>query len=458
MNELKNKRIAFHTLGCKVNIYESEVFMGDAVRAGAVLTEFTEKADVYVINTCSVTNIADRKSRQMIRRARKTNPDAVVVATGCYVETAAADVFPTLGADLFIGNEGKKDFVPILAAFLRDGTLPEKKEIGKVTEYRPECLSALSAHTRADIKIQDGCNQFCTYCIIPFARGRIRSKAPEKVIEEITALSEAGLSEFVLTGIHLSSYGLDFRENGQKSADYKDVADNDVNLLTLIEKVHAIPGVKRLRIGSLEPRIMTRAFAEGLARLPKVCPHFHLALQSGSDGTLKRMNRHYTAAEYGEAVQNLRAVYENPAITTDVITGFPGETEAEFGETLKFFDSIGFFEPNVFPYSRRHGTVADRMENQIPEETKKARSEVLIARGEESSERYRKSLLGKAAEVLTEAEKRPEEVPTGLREVLSGPVFTGHTREFVTVYTEGLQSGEIRRGILYEANGIYYVK
>ena len=459
MNTLKDKRIAFHTLGCKVNIYETEVMSGEAVREGAIPVDFSEKADIYVINTCSVTNMADRKSRQMLRRAKKLSPDAVLVATGCYVETENAESLGNLGIDLLIGNEEKKDFVKVLTDYLEKGIRPVKTDIAGVKEYRREVLPSVRMHTRADVKVQDGCNQFCTYCIIPFARGRIRSKKPEDVVREIADLAAQGISEFVLTGIHLSSYGLDFETDGHVVADYKAVAANARNLLYLIGEVHKIDGVKRLRIGSLEPRIVTKAFAEGLKALPKVCHHFHLALQSGSDETLRRMNRHYTTAEYREAVSNLRAVYENPAVTTDVIVGFAGETEAEFAESLAFFEEMAFFEPNVFQYSKRKGTAAEKMPNQVPEPVKKERSERMLRVGERTSEAYRIGMLGKTVSVLTEEKVSADRVPAELRTVFGDSVYTGHTGEFLSVYTgSARKSNEIVNGKLEKIGNFYFVK
>ncbi len=427
--DLKNLKIAFYTLGCKVNIYETGVMENDVVSLGAELVPFTEKADVYVVNTCSVTNMADRKSRQILHRAKKENPEAVIVAAGCYSETGGEEALSQTGADLVIGNELKKSFASVLASYLEKGTVPVNPEIGKVQGYGTETLRTLPVRTRADVKVQDGCNQFCTYCVIPYARGRIRSKALPEAVEEIRVLAGTGVQEIVLTGIHLSSYG-------------KDLVGTETSLLDLIKAVHEIPEVKRIRLGSLEPRIVTEDFAQALASLPKLCPHFHLSLQSGSATVLKRMNRHYTPAEYAEGVALLRRYFKHPAITTDVIAGFPGETEEEFRETLSFAEQIGFYEMHVFQYSRRKGTVADRMKDQVLEPVKKLRSEALIALRERMSEAFEQSLEGETVEVLTE-EKAEEK-----------GFLSGYTKEYVRVLVpNAVGENRIVRGVLRRENG-----
>ena len=334
---------ALHNLGCKVNSYETEAMQQLLEEAGYEIVPFHEKADVYIINTCSVTNIADRKSRQMLHRAKKQNPDAVVVAAGCYVQAAAEELKADLAVDVIIGNNKKQDLLPILEEYFKDKSDSSHViEISETHEYERLSIHKIADHTRAFLKIQDGCNQFCSYCIIPYTRGRVRSRRPDEVVAEVRELAAAGYQEVVLTGIHLSSYGVDFKEEEKKE-----------NLLSLIKQVHEVEGIRRIRLGSLEPRIITEEFAQALASMPKFCPHFHLSLQSGCDKTLKRMNRHYTTEEYAAGCEILRRYFDNPAITTDVIVGFPGETEEEFEETKAFLERIGFYEMHIFKYSRR---------------------------------------------------------------------------------------------------------
>lgn len=415
------KSIALHNLGCKVNGYEMDVMQQMLCERGYKIVPFDHKADIYIINTCTVTNIADRKSRQMLHRARKRNPEAVVVAVGCYVQAGQDQVLRDAGVDLAVGNNKKKDLVSILEKYLacREGKITEIKErktldgttiidIGAAKEYEGMRLKQAIGHTRAYIKIQDGCNQFCSYCIIPYVRGRVRSREEKDILEEVRELAGQGYQEIVLTGIHISSYGTD---------------RGCSRLLSLIEALHGIDGIRRIRLGSLEPGIITEEFAEGLSGLPKVCPHFHLSLQSGCDGTLKRMNRHYTAGQYYEKVSLLRGKYDFPAITTDVIVGFPGETEEEFAETKAFLEKIKFYEMHVFKYSRRKGTRAAVMAHQLPEEIKSARSNILLAMERKDSEEYRKHYIGKEAEVLFEEEK-----------IIDGQAFqVGHTKQYVKV-------------------------
>ena len=359
-----SKKAALHNLGCKVNAYETEAMQEMLEKAGYEIVPFKEGADVYVINTCTVTNIADRKSRQMLHRARKMNPDAVVVAAGCYVQAQEGKVDSCI--DIVLGNNKKKDLIRILDEYRKSRAesgrekeiLPdvELEDIGHTKEYESLNLTRPGDHTRAYIKVQDGCNQFCTYCIIPYARGRVRSRSMEDVTEEVRTLAENGYKEVVLTGIHLSSYGIDF--------------DKERHLLDLIRAVHQIEGIERIRLGSLEPGIITEEFAEAISKLPKMCPHFHLSLQSGCNATLKRMNRRYTSEEYAERCGILRKYFENPALTTDVIVGFPGETEEEFEASRNFVDSIDFYETHIFKYSRRHGTKAAAMSGQLTEAEK----------------------------------------------------------------------------------------
>ena len=384
------RKAALHNLGCKVNAYETEAMEQLLEAAGYEIVSFEEKADVYVINTCSVTNVADKKSRQMLHRAKAKNPDAVVVAAGCYVQAAADKLREDAAVDLIIGNNRKADLVPLLDAWFAGKEIRESiTDLAGSNEYEKLHINKQAEHTRAFIKVQDGCNQFCSYCIIPYTRGRVRSRRPEDVEEEVKILAEEGYKEIVLTGIHLTSYGIDFKDEG-------------IDFLTLIKRLHAIDGIERIRFGSLEPRVITETFAEELSKLPKICPHFHLSLQSGCDDTLKRMNRHYTCEEYAERCAILRKYFENPAITTDIIVGFPGETEEEFAETLAFAETAAFAQIHVFKYSRRKGTVADKMPEQLSEQEKAGRSDRLLAVTEQLSETYRRQFIGQVTQVLLE--------------------------------------------------------
>ena len=402
------RKAALHNLGCKVNAYETEAMQQLLEEAGYEIVPFQEKADVYVINTCSVTNIADRKSRQMLHRAKKMNPDAVVVAAGCYVQAAGEELKKDAAIDVIIGNNRKKDLVPLLDEYFAGKHVEEDSliDIGKTREYEALHINKIADHTRAFIKIQDGCNQFCSYCIIPYTRGRVRSRKPEEIMEEIKGLVDKGYREVVLTGIHLSSYGLDL---------------DGITLLDLMVKIDKIQGLERLRLGSLEPRIVTEEFTRTLASLRTICPHFHLSLQSGCDATLKRMNRRYTTEEYEKGCQILRKYFDRPAITTDVIVGFPQETEEEFAKTIEFLKRIHFYEMHVFKYSRRAGTRAADMPGQLTENQKGQRSDVLLKLDQEMSQEYRKSFLGEEKEVLME-----EKI------VIDGTEYlVGHTREYV---------------------------
>lgn len=410
------KKVALHNLGCKVNAYELEAMQqlleGDG---GYEIVPFAPGADIYIINTCTVTNIADRKSRQMLHRAKKMNPDALVVAAGCYVQAKGEKSEKDPAIDIVIGNNKKQDLI----AILKEHETEREREkylidINHTHEYERLKILRTAEHTRAYIKVQDGCNQFCTYCIIPYARGRVRSRKKEDVVSEVQRLSQRGCREVVLTGIHLSSYGVDFEE--------------EETLLTLIEAVHEVEGIERIRLGSLEPGIVTGEFAAAIAGLPKVCPHFHLSMQSGCDETLKRMNRRYDTAQFLEKCRILRKYYEKPAITTDIIAGFPGETEEEFARTMEFVDTVDFYETHIFKYSRREGTKAAQMENQVPEQVKAARSRELIALGEKHREAYLRRFLGKTLEVLFE-EKTEIEGETW---------WIGHSREYIRV---GVKTG-----------------
>lgn len=411
------KKAALHNLGCKVNAYETEAMQEILEKDGYEIVPFHEKADVYIINTCTVTNMADRKSRQMLHRAKKMNPDAVVVAAGCYVQAKEGEVEDCV--DIVIGNNKKHELSSILEEYWRekeakqaDGSSASVKkreliDIGHTSSYETMQLSRTGEHTRAYIKVQDGCNQFCSYCIIPYARGRVRSRKKEDVVREVRTLADNGYKEVVLTGIHLSSYGLDQGED----------------LLSLICAVHEVEGICRIRLGSLEPRIITEEFVQKISSLPKMCPHFHLSLQSGCDDTLRRMNRRYTTEEYYEKCQLLRKYFQEPALTTDVIVGFPKETEEEFEKSRAFIDKVNFYETHVFKYSRREGTKAAAMDGQIPEPVKTARSAQLIALSRQKQEAYEARLIGKTVEVLMEEAVERED----------GIYQTGHTKEYVKV-------------------------
>lgn len=403
---------ALHNLGCKVNSYETEAMQQLLEEAGYEIVPFHEKADVYIINTCSVTNIADRKSRQMLHRAKKQNPDAIVVGAGCYVQTKEAQALVDESIDIVIGNNKKHELVPLLREY--EASHRKMACVADINHekqaYEELSLSRTAEHTRAFIKVQDGCNQFCTYCIIPFARGRVRSRELPDVLQEIRTLAKSGYREVVLTGIHLSSYGV----------------DNGESLLHLIEAVHELEGIERIRLGSLEPRIVTDAFAKRLSELPKICPHFHLSLQSGCDTVLSRMNRRYDTAEYEVGCALLRRYFEHPAITTDVIVGFPGETDEEFETTERYLERIHFYEMHIFQYSRREGTKAAAMPDQVPEAVKKERSEKLLALGHRMSEEFRRYYLGRQVTALLEEEFLYD----GKR------YYTGYTKEYVKVAVE----------------------
>ena len=417
------KKAALHNLGCKVNAYETEAMQRILEQAGYEIVPFSQWADVYVINTCSVTNMADRKSRQMLHRAKKQNPQSIVVAAGCYAQTGREEVKADPAVDIILGNNCKKELVSCIERVLlqrKDEEAQEKwveEEMVDINEktqpYEEMYLCRTSEHTRAFLKVQDGCNQFCSYCIIPYARGRVRSRALSNVLSEVKRLSENGYQEIVLTGIHLSSYGTDCGEN----------------LLHLIREVHKVDGIERIRLGSLEPKVVTEEFAKALSELPKVCPHFHLSLQSGCDGVLQRMNRKYTTTEYENGCEILRRYFEHPAITTDVIVGFPGETEEEFAETQAFLNRIHFYEMHVFKYSKRKGTRAAVMENQVPEETKTKRSSRLLALDKKMSEEFRRYYVDTVQSVLFEESM----------ELDKKNYAVGYTKEYVRIAVETKQ-------------------
>ena len=401
------KKVALHNLGCKVNAYETEAMQELLEQHGYEIVPFKEGADVYIINTCTVTNMADRKSRQMLHRARKMNPGAVVVACGCYVQAKRDEIDDCI--DIVVGNNRKKDIIEILSEHeaMQEGVQKELVDINNINEYEELRLSQTAEHTRAYIKVQDGCNQFCSYCIIPYARERVRSRSHDSVIREVEELARNGYKEVVLTGIHLSSYGVDTGDD----------------LLSLILSIHEIEGIRRIRLGSLEPRIITEEFAKTIAGLPKMCPHFHLSLQSGCDATLKRMNRHYTSEEYYEKCVLLRKYFDNPALTTDVIVGFPGETEEEFAQSKAFIDKVDFYETHVFKYSKRAGTRAAQMEEQVPESVKAVRSNELLELTRRKQASYEEALVGTTQEVLMEEEM-----------ICQGEIYqVGHTKEYVKI-------------------------
>ncbi|MBQ0043043.1 MAG: tRNA (N(6)-L-threonylcarbamoyladenosine(37)-C(2))-methylthiotransferase MtaB [Lachnospiraceae bacterium] len=413
------KTIAFHNLGCKVNSYELDAMLQNTQKEGYQIVDFTQKADIYIVNTCTVTNIADRKSRQMLHRAKQLNPEAIVVAVGCYVQNGLQNPETDPAVDLCVGNNRKKELFRIINDFYNEKKIVDAvPDIASESEYEELSISETAEHTRAYIKIEDGCNQFCTYCAIPNARGRVRSRRQDSIIGEVKALADNGYKEVVLTGIHISSYGLDFL--GIKSSNYEDAAKAGL-LLELIRNIAAIEGIERIRLGSLEPRIITEDFVKGLSEIPQVCPHFHLSLQSGCDETLKRMNRHYSAQQFLDGTNILRKYYERVAITTDVIVGFPGETEEEFEKSYDFIEKIRFYELHVFRYSRRKGTVADTMKNQVPEEIKAKRSDALLELDERMSDEYRQEYIGCEMELLAEE----------IQEIDGIRYLVGHTKDYV---------------------------
>ena len=434
------KKVALHNLGCKVNAYEVEAMQQLLEEAGYEIVPFEPGADVYLINTCTVTNIADRKSRQMLHKAKKMNPDAIVIAAGCYVQTDEGKLDKDEAVDLILGNNQKGNIVQVLEEYEQQHTKQKHVlKINQTKEYEELAIDHTAEHVRAYIKVQDGCNQFCTYCIIPYARGRVRSRKIAHVMDEVHALAAKGFKEVVLTGIHLSSYGIEHMEgNPVSQGDW-----NHRELLALIREVHEIEGLERIRLGSLEPRIITEEFAKSLAELPKFCPHFHLSLQSGCDSVLKRMNRHYTTEDYLRRCEILRKYFKRPAITTDVIVGFPGETEEEFDITEKYLEKVHFYEMHVFKYSRRAGTKAAAMPDQIPEQIKGVRSDRLLALEQKMSEEFRKGFIGEKVSVLFE-----EMITVDGKEYL-----VGHTPEYVkaALPKEECEKMHAASGVILEA-------
>ncbi len=411
---MKNKKVALHNLGCKVNAYETEAMQQILEEEGYEIVPFAPGADIYIINTCTVTNIADRKSRQMLHKAKKMNPQAIVVAAGCYVQAAGEELKADEAIDIIIGNNQKQHLADILETYEASHAEEAVQDLGvalidinHTKEYEELSIHKTAEHTRAYIKVQDGCNQFCSYCIIPYARGRVRSREMNDVVEEVKQLAEAGYQEIVLTGIHLSSYGID-KEDGS-------------NLLKLIQAVHETEGIRRIRLGSLEPRIITEEFARTIGSMEKMCPHFHLSLQSGCDATLRRMNRRYTAEEYYEKCELLRKYFTHPALTTDVIVGFPQESEEEFEITREFLEKVKFYETHIFKYSRRKGTRAADMEGQVPEEIKTERSHILQQLNEKNKYEFEQYYIGRPVEVLFEESVEKD----------GSLCWQGHTREYL---------------------------
>lgn len=438
------KTVALRSLGCKVNAYETEGMQQILQQKGYSIVPFDSKADIYIVNTCSVTNIADQKSRQMLHRAKKLNPDAIVVAAGCYVQTGREVLEEDVAVDIIVGNNEKRNIAEVLEEYLAnnsDGignksedTLSFVRDLSAKAEYEEMQVIVPAEHTRGFIKIQDGCNRFCTYCVIPYARGRIRSRRIEDVLTEAENFAKAGIREIVLTGIHISSFGLDRGES---------------EMIALLTQLSQIEGIESIRLGSLEPGLITPEFAEALRSLDKVCPHFHLSLQSGSKSVLGRMNRHYTPDEYYEKVELLRQVYDNPAITTDIIVGFPGETEEEYVESYEFARRVGFFEIHVFKYSKRDGTVAAKMPNQIPEQEKTHRSEKLIALGEKMTEEYCLAHQGKDALLLVEE----------IKKIDGKEYWVGHTREYIVGAIPVEEAGEdIKENSYVRGRFLYPIK
>ena len=416
------KKVALHNLGCKVNAYEVEAMQQLLEKAGYEIVPFTEGADVYLINTCTVTNIADRKSRQMLHKAKKMNPDAIVVAAGCYAQADTEKLKEDNAVDLILGNNQKTQIVEVLEEYEKEHSKQVQViEINHTKEYEELSIEQTAEHVRAYIKVQDGCNQFCTYCIIPLARGRVRSRKIADVLREVETLASKGYKEVVLTGIHLSSYGVDFSKEERES------------LLSLIQAVSKVEGIQRIRLGSLEPRIITEEFLEGIVATGKVCPHFHLSLQSGCNKTLKNMNRRYSAQEYAEKCELIRKYYPAPALTTDVIVGFPMETEEDFEESYEFVKNIHFYETHIFKYSRRHGTKAAAMDGQLTEAVKTQRSEKLLELHDIRAKEYEEAMIGKTIELLLEEEIEED-----------GKMwYVGHSREYVRAVIEKTEAHQV---------------
>ncbi|HHY82169.1 MAG TPA: tRNA (N(6)-L-threonylcarbamoyladenosine(37)-C(2))-methylthiotransferase MtaB [Clostridiales bacterium] len=406
------RKVAFFTLGCKTNQYDTEAMQEQFVKKGYQVVDFQEYADVYVINTCTVTSLGDRKSRQMIRKAHRTNPNAIIAVVGCYAQQAAEEVLSIPGVRVALGTRNRSKIVEYVEmAEATESSINGVEDIMKVREFEDTPIESFDGKTRAVLKIQEGCNQYCTYCIIPYVRGPIRSRKPSSVLSEVQRLAEAGFKEVVLTGIHIASYGKDL---------------GDTSLLELLKAMHGVSGLERIRLGSIEPNLLTQEFIDCVRDLPKVCRHYHISLQSGCDATLKRMNRRYTTGEYREIVHRLRKKMPDTAITTDIMTGFPGETDEEFEETYNFVKEIGFSKIHVFQYSPRKGTPAASFKNQVSPEVKEKRSRELIELGHSLELAFMKSFVGKQVSVLFE-EEHPD---------MKG-LYEGYTEQYVRVTAPG---------------------
>lgn len=406
------KTVAFITLGCKVNQYETNAMSQKLIEEGYKIVEHTQKADIYIINTCTVTNMSDRKSRQMIRRAKEINPEAIIIAVGCYVQVAKKEIENIKEIDLALGNEEKVDIVKYCNEIIQKNKNEEIADVMKSRKFAEFGETSYTEKTRAVIKVQDGCDRFCSYCIIPYARGRVRSREPEHIIKEIKQIANEGIKEVVITGIHIASYGKDFKK------DYK--------LIDLLEEINKIDGIERIRLGSMEPLLITEEFVQRLVKLEKICEQFHLSLQSGCDETLKRMNRRYTTQQFEEIVKRLRKAYDNVNLTTDIIVGFPGETEEEFAKTYKFLEKIKFYKMHIFKYSPRKGTRAEQMTQQIEPQLKEERSKKLIELSDKNEKEYNSEYVGKRVEVLWEEQKNE--------------IYKGHTKNYVLVEMEAKPS------------------
>ena len=406
------KTVAFITLGCKVNQYETNAMSQKLIEEGYKIVEHTQKADIYIINTCTVTNMSDRKSRQMIRRAKEINPEAIIIAVGCYVQVAKKEIENIKEIDLALGNEEKVDIVKYCNEIIQKNKKEEIADVMQSRKFAEFGETSYTEKTRAVIKVQDGCDRFCSYCIIPYARGRVRSREPEHIIKEIKQIANEGIKELVITGIHIASYGKDFKK------DYK--------LIDLLEEINKIDGIERIRLGSIEPLLITEEFVQRLVKLEKICEQFHLSLQSGCDETLKRMNRRYTTQQFEEIVKRLRKAYDNVNLTTDIIVGFPGETEEEFAKTYKFLEKIKFYKMHIFKYSPRKGTRAEQMTQQIEPQLKEERSKKLIELSDKNEKEYNSEYVGKRVEVLWEEQKNE--------------IYKGHTKNYVLVEMEAKPS------------------
>ena len=422
----KMRTIAFHNLGCKVNSYETDAMAQKCIEKGYKIVDFEQKSDIYVVNTCSVTNIADRKSRQMLHKAKKQNPDSVVVAVGCFVQANPEEVAKDEAIDLIVGNNKKKDLFEILEEYLKQRS--ESKDLQGTTitdvhhcDYEELTINKSEEHSRVFVKIQDGCDRYCTYCIIPYVRGNIRSRKIKDIISEIKTIAANGYKEVVLTGIHISSYGKDIDGPGKNEEENLSISTR--HLFKLIKEVSEIEGIERVRIGSFEPMILTEDFVAKLSTIKKLCPHFHISLQSGCDSVLKRMNRHYNTEQFYEKTVLLRKYFPGCALTTDVIVGFPGETEEEFKETYEYLTKIKFFETHIFPYSRRKGTVADRMPGQLTMNEKKERVSKLLELDAALSREYRESRLNATDNIIIEE----------IKNIDGKNYYVGHTPEYVMV-------------------------